>query len=183
MDPLVDLPCLKQPPTKSDWIAPPHGGGGGGAQDPAPPSAMGKQMHHTTGWGPQWVRFASPQLAPTAPATTVFIALSSVRQIMFSVSVCPGVQWLGSGARTRPSFSTAPGQLSLVGLWECKHSARLTPMCLVDRHFLHWARGVHAGQGSSAGRHLLPLAPLGHAFPLLVFGPWAYRPSGCRRRS
>ena len=36
-------------------------------------------MLHTAGvsryGGPQWVRFASRQLAPTAPATTVFIAL------------------------------------------------------------------------------------------------------------
>ena len=47
-------------------------------------------------------------------------------------------------------------------------------MRLVDRRvgpFPDWARGVHAGQGSFAGRHSLLLAALGHAFPLLVFGP------------
>ena len=98
--------------------------------------------------GSQWVRFASPQSAPTAPASGVFIALSSVCQIMFSESACPSVQWLGSGAS--PPFSTVPGQRSLVGLWECKHSARLKNLCLVDCRvgpYLYWARGVHAGQG------------------------------------
>ena len=45
------------------------------------------------------------------------------------------------------------------------------------------ARGAHAGQGEWAGRHSLLLAPLGCAFPLLVFGRWAYRPSGCTRHS
>ena len=39
----------------------------------------------------------------------------------------PKVQWLGSGAGSLPPFSTVPGQLSPVGLWECKRSARLTP--------------------------------------------------------
>ena len=60
------------------------------------------------------------------------------------------------------------------GAMGCKHWARLTPLCLVDRRFgpfLYWVRGGHSGQGSSAGGHLLLLAPLGHAFPLLVFGP------------
>ena len=40
------------------------------------------------GGGAQWVRFASPQAAPTAPATTVFIALYSVFQILFLLSDC-----------------------------------------------------------------------------------------------
>ena len=39
-------------------------------------------------------------------------------------------------------------------------------------------RGVHAGQWSPVGGHLLPLAPFGHALPLFaVVGPWAERPS------
>ena len=40
--------------------------------------------------------------------------------------------------------------------------------------FLYWVRGVHAGQGSPMGGHLLLLAPFGHALPLFdVVGPWA----------
>ena len=41
---------------------------------------------HCSRKGPQCVRFASPQLAPTAPATGVFVAPSSVCQMLFSVS-------------------------------------------------------------------------------------------------
>ena len=55
-------------------------------------------------WPSVLARFASPRVAPTAPATTVFIALSSVCQIMFSESACPSVQWLGSGAAGPPSL-------------------------------------------------------------------------------
>ena len=125
--------------------------------------------------GQQWVRIASPQLAPTAPATAVFIALSSMCQLMLLLSACPSAQWLGLGARTLPPFSTVPGQLSPVGAVGvgCKHSARLTPLCVVDRHvgpFLYRVRGAHAGQGSSVGRHLLPLAmPIPGS--CLVLGP------------
>ena len=37
----------------------------------------------------------------------------------------------------------------------------------------YWIRGVHAGQGSPVGRHLLLLAPFGHTLPLFaVVGPW-----------
>ena len=133
--------------------------------------------------GPQWVRFASPQLAPTAPATTVFITLSSVCQFIVLCVCCPIVQWLGTGARFLPPFSTVPGQLSPVGPWDCKHSTRLTPVCLADRRvgpYLYLVRGVHAGQGPSVGGHLLPLAPFGHALPLLFVGRCAYRPGGYR---
>ena len=62
------------------------------------------------------VKFASPQGASTPPTNTVFIALSSVCQFMLFESACPIVQWLGSGARTRPPFSTVPGQLLPVGV-------------------------------------------------------------------
>ena len=38
----------------------------------------------------------------------------------------------------------------------------------------YWIKGVHAGQGSLVGGHLLLLAPFGHALPLFaVVGPWA----------
>ena len=63
------------------------------------------------GTGQQWVRFASPQLASTALASTVFVALSSVLQNAFSVSAVRKFKWLGVGARTLPPFSTVPGQL------------------------------------------------------------------------
>ena len=119
------------------------------------------------GGGPDWVRFASPQVAPTAPATTVFIALSSVRRLMRLLSACPSAQQLGSGARTLPSCSAAPGQPSPVGLWlwECKHSARLTPLRLVNRHVgpvLNGVRGVHAGQGVIRGQALASAGPSRH---------------------
>ena len=56
------------------------------------------------GGGGQWVRFASPQLAPTAPATTVFIAFSSVCVLMLLLSACPrvgrGAQMLQGGGGT-----------------------------------------------------------------------------------
>ena len=40
--------------------------------------------------------------------------------------------------------------------------------------FLYCIRGVHAGQGSPVGGHVLLLAPFGHALPLFAFvGPWA----------
>jgi hypothetical protein len=90
---------------------------------------------------------------------------------------------VGLGARSLLPFSTAPGQLPPVGLWECTHLARLTPLCLAGWRvgpYLYWARGVHAGQGLSAGGHLLLLAPFGHALPLHLLGPWAYRPGGFR---
>ena len=34
--------------------------------------------------------------------------------------------------------------------------------------FFYRIRGVHAGQGSPVGGHLLLLAPFGHALPLFV---------------
>ena len=110
------------------WAWPCGGGGGGGAK---------------------WVRFASPQLAPTAPATTGFVALGSMCQLMLLLSACPSVQWAGSGARTLPAFSTVPGQLSPVGLWlwGCKCSARLMPLRLVDQHAGPFLYGVRGGVG------------------------------------
>ena len=80
------------------------------------------------------------------PGLWSFGALRSVRRLMRLLSACPSVHWLGSGARTLPPLSTVPGQLSPVGLWECKHVARLTPSRLVDT-----ARGMggDCGQGAS----------------------------------
>ena len=49
---------------------------------PPPPGSHGNASAGGSA-GPQWVRFASPQLAPTAPATTVFIALSSECHLVF----------------------------------------------------------------------------------------------------
>ena len=46
---------------------------------------------------PQWVKFASPHLAPTAPTTTVFIALISVCQIVFSESALRVFNGWGQG--------------------------------------------------------------------------------------
>ena len=92
-----------------------------------PPPPRGKDKGWGKTWGPTMSQVCS------ALATMVFIALSSVWHIMFFVPACPSVPWLGSGARTLPPLSTVPGQLSPIGLWECKHSARLTPMCLIDQ--------------------------------------------------
>ena len=85
-----------------------------------------------------------------------------------------------AGVRGKDPSSLLHCTGSAVACWAvavgCKHSARLTPLRRVDRRvgpFLHRVWGVHAGQGSSAGRHLLPLAPLGHTYPRLMFGPWA----------
>ena len=43
----------------------------------------------------QGLRFASPQSAPTAPAPTAFIALSSVCRIQSTAVCCPPAPWLG----------------------------------------------------------------------------------------
>ena len=56
------------------------------------------------------------QLAPTAPATAVFVALSSMCQIMFSVFAAQVFNGWGQGQGPFLPFSTAPGQLSPVGL-------------------------------------------------------------------
>ena len=60
---------------------------------------MGFRMDSTAfegggGGGGQRVRFASQQLAPTAPATMAFIAPIQC-QFHGYVDLCPKVQWLG----------------------------------------------------------------------------------------
>ena len=115
-------------------------------------------------WGPQWVWFASPQSAPTAPATTAFIALSSMCQLTLRLSACLSAQWPGSGPRTLPHLSTVPARLSPVGLWlwGCKHSARLTPLRLVDQHvgpFLDGAKGRTCRSGVIRGQALASAGP------------------------
>ena len=66
--------------------------------------APGKTFHPNfvgpkAGWNhssyAQCVRFASPQLAPTTPATTVSIALSSVGLFIVLCVCCPKVQFRG----------------------------------------------------------------------------------------
>ena len=58
-------------------------------------------------------------------------------------------------------------------------SCRLLGCRLANMHPYAWLcfyriRGVHAGQGSPVGGHLLLLAPFGHALPLFaVVRPWA----------
>ena len=54
----------------------------GGFQGGTTPSSCCVQPFEYFLRGPQWVRFASPQLTTTAPAPTVFIALSSLCHIM-----------------------------------------------------------------------------------------------------
>ena len=63
-------------------------------------------------WGPQWVRFASPQLAPTAPATTVFIALSSECHLVFiefSVDCSSAGVWVQGPFLPLPQIGFAGG--------------------------------------------------------------------------
>ena len=133
------------------------------------------------GGGAQCVRFASLQLAPTAPATTVFVALSSVCQIMFCVFTFR--LFNGWGHSQGPFLPYPLYQVSsrLSGCVRGKHSAARTPVCLVDPlagPFLCRVRGVCAGSGSLVGGHLQLLAPFGHTLRLHVFGPWAYGPCG-----
>ena len=85
-----------------------------------------------------------------------------------------------AGVRGKDPASLLHCTRSAVACWAvavgCKHSARLAPLHLADQHvgpFLYRVRGVYAGQGPSVGRHLLPLAPLSHAYPQFMFGPRA----------
>ena len=98
-------------------------------------------------WGSQGVRFASPQSAPTAPATTACIALSSVCQTsVFAYRVFNG--W-GQGQGPIPSPLYQVG-CSLSGCVRGKHLARRTPVCPVNRlagPFLHRLRGVYGNVG------------------------------------
>ena len=55
--------------------------------------------------GPQWVRCASPQLAPTAPATSVFIALSSITS---SCCCCPLVRVFNGWGQGQGPFLPSP---------------------------------------------------------------------------
>ena len=71
--------------------------------------------------GPQWVRFASPQLAPTAPATTVFIALSSECHLVFiefSVDCSSAGVWVQGPFLPLPQIGIAVA-CGAVGLQTC----------------------------------------------------------------
>ena len=67
------------------------------------------------GGGAHWVRFASPQFAPTAPVPTVFVGLGSVCRFMPLVSACPSVQWLG--VRGKDPSSLLHCTTSAVACW------------------------------------------------------------------
>ena len=125
------------------WPAPQGGGGSGrGRLGGALRGGGGVQVGRFGVGGPQWVRFALPQSAPTAPATTVFIALSSVCHLVF-IAFSFRCSSAGQGARSLSSLVHCSGQLSPVVLWGCKHSARRTPYA--------WSIGIWAvplpGQG------------------------------------
>ena len=82
--------------------------------------------------GPQWVRFASPQLAPTAPATTVFIVLSSECHLVFiefSVYCSSAGVWVQGPFLPLPQigFAVACGAVGLQTFGQA-HA-----VCLVDR--------------------------------------------------
>ena len=124
------------------------------------------------GGGPQWVRFASPQLAPTAPATAVFGALGSV----FQISVFAFRVFNGWGQGQSPFLPFPQYQVSC-RMWCCgsaniRPGTRRMPGRSAFGPFLYRVQGVYAGQVSTVGGHLLLLAALGHAVPCVVFGPW-----------
>ena len=122
--------------------------------------------------GPQWVRSASPQLAPTAPATTVFIALSSVRQIMFSESACPNVQWLGSGKIPASLLHCTRSAVACraVGVQTFGQAHILFLVHRRDGPYLYWVymlvRGHQGGGGLAQGLGIRLFAVGGAYWPL-----------------
>ena len=89
-------------------------------------------MRQSFGHRPQWVRFASPQLAPTAPATAVFIALSSECHLVFiefSVDCSSAGVWVQGPFLPLPQigFAVACGAVCLQTFGQA-HA-----VCLVDR--------------------------------------------------
>ena len=107
---------------------------GGGGRFPEPPSLAA--VHGTLSQPPtgrsQWVRFASPQLAPTASATTVFIALSSECHLVFiefSVNCSSAGVWVQGPFLPLPQigFAVACGAVGLQTFGQA-HA-----VCLVDR--------------------------------------------------
>ena len=104
----------------------------------------------------------------------VLISLDSVCQIMFSAFAFQAFNGWGQGQGPFLLYPLYQVSCRLSGCVRGKHSARRTPVCLVDRlarPFLYWVRGVNAGQRLTVGGHLGLLAPFGHDLPLHVFGP------------
>ena len=107
--------------------------------------------------GAEWVRFASPPLAPTAPAPRSSLLSLHCNKSLFSVLAFRVFNGWGSGPKPLLPCGIVPSQLSPIGLQVGKHAARLTPICLPASLL---DKGCACRSGVTSGRALAAAGPI-----------------------
>ena len=141
---------------------------------PPPPGHCTRVGYHSSG-RPHWVRFASPQLAPTAPAS----ARSSLLSVQCSRMrfLCPLSESSMAGIGGQDPSSLLHGtRCRLLSLRMSKHSTRLTPFrpCQSASQAVPLpGEGHTCKSGVISGMPFACAGPSRPGCPLQVFGPWA----------